>query len=253
MSAHSYPTLSRIQPAQTRHARGFTLIELLVVVAIIAILAAMLFPALQRARESAVATSCMNNAKQIGAAYHVYVSEYTGFIPIWQSIYWYGEPNGSGGLDYPAWNTGTNNYYWNVMLKPYVGEEPQYKRLERLQEGGVYFCPALDSKLRTAAYSNYGMFQYGFGGRWHKEVRKITQIKKASQKIVVGDSRWGDSKPTEGNVRIAWFGTWTGFRHPGERANFLYVDSHVEALDIAESNPYEYPECIKHAPWGWMN
>ncbi|MCS7209459.1 MAG: DUF1559 domain-containing protein [Fimbriimonadales bacterium] len=56
--------------------RGFTLIELLVVVAIIAILAAILFPVFAQARESARQTVCMSNMKQIGAAMRLYISDY---------------------------------------------------------------------------------------------------------------------------------------------------------------------------------
>ena len=66
---------------------SFTLIELLVVIAIIAILAAMLLPALQRARESGRGISCLNNFKTLGMGFIHYTEEYKGIIPPnWNSI-----------------------------------------------------------------------------------------------------------------------------------------------------------------------
>jgi len=62
---------------------AFTLIELLVVVAIIAILAAMLLPALAAAREKARRSSCMNNQKQLGTALTSYTGDYGGYMPSW--------------------------------------------------------------------------------------------------------------------------------------------------------------------------
>src|SRR5579862_6939215 len=84
-----------------RHARGFTLIELLVVLAIISVLAAILFPVFAQAREKARQTPCLSNERQLGMAFLQYVQDYDETYPngvnvnngwrIWPAEGWAGQ------------------------------------------------------------------------------------------------------------------------------------------------------------------
>ena len=190
--------------------RAFTLIELLVVMAIISILASILFPVFSRAIDKAKATQCLSNVKQIQLATLMYSQDYDGWYP--PGPYSYVDPN-DGTTKVKIWLDTLQPYIENYQIMVCPGEPPQT-------------APGPSGKL-TGYAINYWMIGAG-GNNAHKSSDKIVY----SDASVIGDHvswymyNFGGTDPDPDNDP-ATQGSTPDTRHM-EGSNFAYADGHAK-------------------------
>ena len=181
---------------------GFTLIELLVVIAIIGILAALLLPALNNAKDSATTASCMSNLKQIGNAIAMYADDHNDYFPMGLTV---AGPQGAG-------------INWSMIIAPYVVRQSglDWTKMSVTTIGKQFRCPALSRFHKNPAVGllNYSANQWympnAFGGTaepwaggtpatlpWKNKLHKRGPVRRAGEIILVTD---GILNPQAGGI-----------------------------------------------------
>lgn len=198
--------------------RGFTLIELLVVVAVIVILAAILFPAFSRAREKGRQAACGSNLRQLGLAFTLYAQDNDEILP--------GATDGGRGgagvlggwIDDLVWSVAKPKFDPTLgSIYPYVGNTK------------VYVCPDDSVGERSGdSYAVNSCTSVNNGNTQPHPGKPLSKISAPASFLLIGEesnSQYGTDSTDDGNL---WYGANTVSRRHSGGSNMAFVDGHMK-------------------------
>lgn len=224
-----------------RTSRRFTLIELLVVISIIAVLAALLLPALARSRELARRSLCMSNLRQMGFALHIYTGDNDGWAPR-KSVA--GDSTGQG----------IPTFWGGDVLLPTMETEGLSRDVVSCPSAGILDPPVARATPQAPNYDttysyliglNDARYNQSLYDTWYETVRRVAapRIDAQPDYYLIADGAYHltdegfmghgrhAGQPVGGFVHVNHLGSLGTFLANLEGGNRLYADGHVEWVD----------------------